>query len=145
MLQQITDLIQFLSSSSSNIQNENYKVGISGLFLPEIYHTNTQESIQQRAVRNDITIHGSGGGMAVLCPDRTSFVNIDTMFAMVRNSEYIGCTTTTKSGICIPSLQNDIDSTRSPTFATALVLPLDVTIWETAYNVRSMQQHDESE
>jgi hypothetical protein len=155
MMKQLTDFIQFLSSSSNriimmNMDENNYQVTTSGLFLAPDMNTIVPmtESIapQQFASNNeDLSLIGdnsrsisNSGGVAIVCSDRTSFVAIDAMLAEFRQLESIGTTTTTLSGITIPSILSEnngsvVQQQQSP-FVTALVLPLDVSIWETVYN-----------
>ena len=157
MMKQLNEFIQFVSSSSNrkimlqmDNNNNNYKVTASGLFLaPAINNTNYIQSMTESISSQQITSNHmenmshvdddsssngiANGGIAIVCSDRTSFVLIDAMLAEFRQLESIGTTTTTLSGITIPSNTSIVPQQQSP-FVTALVLPLDVSIWETVYN-----------
>jgi hypothetical protein len=174
MMKQLTDLIQFLSSSWNrrmvlNLDENHYQATASGLFLasPEISTTepksfsilpSSSSSSSQPKIslsHPNVDYRGVTGncGIAIVCTDRTSFVEMDTMLAEFRQLESIGTTTTTSFGITIPSSSsseneknyNDDVATvtqRQSPYVTALVLPLDVSIWETVYNNKVRYSED---
>ena len=183
MIKQLTDLMQFVSSSSNrimlmmNMEENQYEVTESGLFLAPAMNRvmPTKESIlpQQIIASNptdDMSLDSlssndiDDSGLAIVCNDRTSFVMIDALLAEFRQLESIGTTTTTLSGITIPSTvttlpnhnDNNNNNSNSTTgsrsieqqqsqssFVTALVLPLDVSIWETVYNNNALYTDDD--
>jgi hypothetical protein len=148
MLKQVTELLRFLLSSASGLGNDDaFHESTSGLFLPSTKpQRNTDSSPPLSIGPKDLT---SCGGVAIVCSDRTSFVNLDTIIAEFRSTEYIGPMTTTNSGLQVPSsLDNDSTNSNSfwhKPFITAIILPLDVSIWQTVYDIRCMENDNEQQ
>ncbi len=169
VMTQLTEVMQFLSSSSNrmimNMEETNFQVTASGLFLPSsdpnmmsdnTPHTGTSSEPNltpppEQNVSCDDTNHDMHGGIAMACTDRTSFLMVDALWAEFRQLASIGTTTTTVSGITIPSSSSGANTPtnnipqrqrqESP-FVAAFVLPLDVSIWETVYNNQARYGED---
>jgi hypothetical protein len=137
MLKQIASLFQFMSAANTGLTDDDFEASPSGLLLP-----NATKVIKARERQHTVLDDSIGGiplygGIAIACTDRQSFVNIDATMAEFRNAALIG-TLTTSSGLSIPS-ENGKDVPET-VFCTALVLPLDVSIWELAFNLRLIDE-----
>lgn len=129
MRHQTSRLIEEATATSNGLVDGDFEESSSGLFLPDL---------SKVAVR---TLQGKrppspAGGVAIACRDRNAFMIMDAMLAELRNKETVG-TLTTDSGICIPGV--DADSGPSCSVSIALVLPLELDIWEAVLNVRSVE------
>jgi hypothetical protein len=133
MLKQIDELLQFIFTADAGIASDDFAESDSGLLLPDT----TKKHYRANAYRRkESEVHG---GVAMVCTDRSSMFEIDVTLAEVRQTSR--WTQTTSSGLSIP---NDAEETEGdiPTFGTALVLPLDVSLWETALNLRMMNDEN---
>ena len=184
VMTQLTEVIQFLSSSSNrlimNMEETNFHVTASGLFLPPSDENNMSDDTPNAAATSEPNVappqeqkvscddtntsHSKqnknddiNGGIAMVCNDRTSFIMVDALWAEFRQLASIGATTTTVSGITIPSSSSSTNVAIAPTdnipqrrqreespFVAAFVLPLDVSIWETVYNNQARYGEDKN-
>lgn len=80
------------------------------------------------------------GGIAVACSDVNSFMALDSKVAEIRNLASMRETSTTASGLIIPSTgEHQASANSAPSVPTmALILPLDLTLWKTANDVRNI-------
>ena len=162
-----------------NMEETNFHVTASGLFLPPSDENRSDDTpnaaatsepnvappLEQKVSCDGTKTSGSSqstnqninGGIAMVCNDRTSFIMVDALWAEFRQLASIGATTTTVSGITIPSSSSSFpNGTIAPTdnipqrrqpqspFVAAFVLPLDVSIWETVYNNQARYGEDKN-
>lgn len=118
---QVKGLVDFLTSASAApvMSSQN-----SGLLLPSTFDEFASPVIT--------------GGVSISCRTRTVFVQLNAALEQSMGSAMI--TSTTESGILVtvePTLEN---AGKLPALKTALVLPFDLRIWETA---RDIQGRDE--
>jgi hypothetical protein len=132
MLKQAADLLQFLFTSDAGLATEDFAVSDSGLLLPD---TTTTTRAKTPSAADPAKDEPNFGGVAMLCTDRASLFQMDATVTEYRH--FSRGTRTTSSGWILPkdagAVPEDV-----PSFGTALVLPLDVSLWETALNVRIM-------
>jgi hypothetical protein len=137
MLKQIAELLQFMFTAGTGLAPEDFAASDSGLLLPDTTKT------KSRAIADRTKGNEKHGGVAMVCTDRSSLFEIDATLAEVRQSSR--WTRTTSSGLSIPNdaaAAEEADEEGNPTFGTALVLPLDVSLWETALNMRMMNDEN---
>ena len=127
MIKQITEVLQFLFTSDAGIASEDFAMSASGLLLPDT----TRLSNPSTDLAQELDL--PGGGVAMACRDRATLFQMDALVAEYRHSA--AGTSTTGSGLSIP--KPDDDAGAGPSFGTALLLPLDVSLWETALQMRA--------
>jgi hypothetical protein len=122
--QQVTSLLQFLSSAST----PSLSSGPGTLFLPGLRVDNILAS-QLR------------GGIAISCPTKTFLMQMATALQQFRCNDML--TTTTDSGIMLPTGKMNPRVVNSPALQTALVLPFDVQLWKTALDLLQVEDDQE--
>lgn len=132
---QVESLLQFVSASSMVISSREDFVSASGLIVPGLTSQPTRS--EKSSLGRDT------GGVAIVCPNQSTFLMIDSLLAEFRSSTQT--TTTTESGLLVPvesdAVSDDESSIGSRSFslpATALTLPLDLRLWKTALVLRQM-------
>lgn len=118
---QVAGLVNFLTSArTAPVMSSQH----SGLLLP---------SVSDESLETVMT-----GGVSILCRTRTAFVQLNSALEQSMGSAMI--TRTTESGILVTVEAPLGAETNLPVLRTALVLPFDLRIWETA---RDIQGRDE--
>ena len=134
---QVSSLLQFVSASSMTLSPGERFTSSSGLIVPGLTGASDDDSPESSTTTR--------GGIAIVCPDQSAFLNMDLSVAEFRSS--VRPTTTTESGLLVPSDEsNSLDDTGhtidDETFllpSTALILPLDLRMWQTAMVLRQME------
>lgn len=121
------DDIDIDSSSSSSSDN-------NLLLIPK---STTNDDGSGGANDNQNDINTSIGGVAIRCNSKSFVVQIATIIQQLQSNSNSKRMTTTESGILIHSTAANDDSdddtlTSAPSIKTALLLPFDLSIWNTA-------------
>ena len=116
---QVSGLIQFLLSSSGSSNGPSTALS-SGLLMPTL--------------SGDIS-GPSRGGVAILCRNRATFLQTNSALEESLGTAMI--TTSTDSGIILPTGMPERPGCESR-LRTAIVLPFDVMLWETARDLRAL-------
>ena len=110
---QISSLAQLLASASPTTERSE----IPGLILPS---TSRSRQLKDKPV----------GGLAVTCRTRATLLRACSVLSQTVGASSV--TTTTESGILVPTGQSSSGEQELSSLRIALVLPLDVMLWETA-------------
>jgi hypothetical protein len=115
---QVTDVLQLLASPSASVTLEQYgtKTELSSEFALQ-------------------------GGIAVVCTDVNSFIQLDAKLAEIQSAASLGETMTTQSGLIVPTVHDQQSSStlRSSVRSVALVLPFDLDLWKAADDIRDLR------
>jgi len=132
MKNQVASLLQFVAASSMSLPSNAGEqfTSVSGLILPGLTSPETSSSTGSKT-----------GGVAIVCPDQSSYLQMDSLLAEYRSSAQT--TTTTESGLLVPSemVTSSDDEARAVASlpSTALILPLDLKLWKTALLLMHME------
>jgi hypothetical protein len=87
------------------------------------------------------------GGIAVVCTDVNSFIQLDAKLAEIRSAASLGGTVKTQSGLIVPAVGDQQPSATLPPSvpSMALVLPFDLDIWKAADDIRDLLDQRNSE
>ena len=124
---QVTGLVDFLTSASAAPVMASQH---SGLLLPSVSKPSVLSTVRT-------------GGVAVACRTRTAFVQLNSALEQSMGSAMI--TQTTASGILVTVEAPSGSEKHHPVLRTALVLPLDLRIWETARDIRDIEEEGNDE
>lgn len=121
--EQMTSLITLLSSAPLLVASEENE---SDLVVPS-----------QQAV----SLPNSQGGIGFGCHDLESFLGLDRILAEIKANDYLQGTSTTESGLLVPnhSISKKMN-TMSSSPATAFVLPLELSVWQTAMDIQQLKE-----
>jgi hypothetical protein len=135
LLKQVSSLLQFTMSSTQTLSSESFEESSSGLFLPGL----GKDSASFMLDTSDDTEVG-GGGIAVTCIDRNMFMNVDAILAQHRQSgdSDVALTSTPSGLLLFPDATDDDKKIQPVRFFTALLLPLELNMWEAALDMRSI-------
>ena len=121
--EQITSLYEFLSTSLSAPKD-----------TASVLSSKIESGLQ--LILPGGTSGSSGGGMAVSCPTKTAFLGMSAALMKTECATQM-ITSTTDSGIVLPTgMQTSSTSIANP-FATALILPVDIALWQTVFDLQS--------
>jgi hypothetical protein len=136
LLKQVSSLLQLTMSSTQTLSAESFEESSSGLFLPGL----GKESASFMLDTSDEAKVG-GGGIAVACIDRNMFMNMDAILAEHSRSggdSDVALTSTSSGLLLFPDATDDDEMNEPVRFSTALLLPLELDMWEAALDMRSI-------
>lgn len=119
--EQVTSLMQFLPSTSA----PSFSSGSESLFLPKMSENSAAPS----------------GGVALCCPTKTSLIQMATTLQQFRCSDMM--TTTTDSGIVLPTGMLDPRASGNSRLRTALVVPFEAQLWKVALDLQTMEDDED--
>jgi hypothetical protein len=134
LLKQVSSLLQFTMSSTQTLSSESFEESSSGLFLPGLGKDSASFMLD---TSDDTEV---GGGIAVTCIDRNMFMNVDAILAQHRQSgdSDVALTSTPSGLLLFPDATDDDKKIQPVRFFTALLLPLELNMWEAALDMRSI-------
>jgi hypothetical protein len=136
LLKQVSSLLQLTMSSAQTLSPESFEESSSGLFLPGV----GKESASFMLDTSDDAEAG-GGGIAVACIDRNMFMNVDAILAehcQSSGDSDVALTSTASGLLLFPDVTDDNEKNQQVRFSTALLLPLELNMWEAAMDMRSI-------
>lgn len=86
-----------------------------------------------------------GGGIAIQCNDFLSFVAVDATIAEMTSTAQLCGTSRTESGLLVPAASTKEAATdaESTIPSTALLLPLDLSIWRDVLEIRGLPEREQ--
>lgn len=118
LARQVSGLVAFLLSATSASDASH----TSGLLIPTTISTGSLPS----------------GGVAIACKNKAAFLETNVALEQSLGARMI--TTSTESGIVLPTGMPDSRPGEDAPLRTALVLPFDVMLWETVLDLRDLEE-----
>lgn len=118
-INQVLDVLQLLSSNAASMS------------LEDLLRNEKSPSQSE---------FGLKGGIAVTCNDVNSFMTLDSKITEMQTFASMRGTSTTKSGLIVPNVIDSqaADDSLSSVPTMALILPLDLALWNTANEIRNL-------